>query len=162
SYGQFGVFKHEDLRRLPGVGAVRDALRNALGKYDLTLSYPELLDRCDLHLGDGALGLALMAVVDFLALEPGEIERRPALERLTRVVRGLAELEVNPRATQLRELVLRLRTLIEDQRTLPRARALITRIQRDVQPDLEKALPEDDPTLAWFRFQLHYWALTYD
>ena len=55
---------HDDFRRCGPDAAA--ALRQALGAYDFSLVYRELLERVDQHLADGSLGLALMALAERL------------------------------------------------------------------------------------------------
>jgi hypothetical protein len=152
---------HDDFHPVDATTAT--ALRTALGAYDFSLAFREVIERVDQDLNENALALALLELAVYLnqdGLAPDV--QKTARQRLHTVVDRLAGLSVPARDPHLALLITWLEQVIELQRALERGYRFASWLQQEVEQPLRERLGSspDQHSVDWFRFALHTWALT--
>jgi len=147
----------------PCNSATADALRQALGAYDFSLTFLELIERVDHQLAGDALGLAVLSLAERFCGDAMSDELRVAAqERLRQSHERLAALGAPARDQHLALLAGWVEQTVEVHRNLTLGRRLAAWLLTEVVAPVNQALqggPEAG-SLAWFAYALRTWALT--
>lgn len=150
-------------------------LQNAFKPYDYSMIAYLALERCDLLIQNGSLGLAIRTLAERLNQEDkGENLQEGALERLELIIDQLVNRTATERNNQLTLLIDWLEQIINLQRCLVLGSQLVEWLQIKIYQPLVTELKKktDKPlgsegtysnktnTLDWFNYALHFWALT--
>jgi len=147
----------------PCTPATADALRQALGAYDFSLTYLELIERVDHQLVGDALGLAVLSLAERFCGDAMSDELRVAAqERVRQSHERLAALGAPARDQHLALLAGWVEQIVEVHRDLALGRHLaawlLAEVVAPVNEELQGGL--EAGSLAWFAYALRTWALT--
>ncbi len=141
---------------------LRVAMKAAFGPYDQSLVVRELIERIEMLLHEGSLGVAIMALAEELTSDGGNDPLRADAKRwLALVLQHVASRGDAVRNPQLSVLLTWLQQIVELQRSLGLGYRVARWLQANVETSLRTLLgPERAESLDWFSCAVGFWALT--